>query len=647
MTTVLIILLTTAGMFIAHGQSVPSAPFSRGVNLTTWFQEPGARQIQFSKYTKKDFADIKSLGCDVIRLPINLHAMTSGAPSYILDPLFLAMLDKAVDWAEELQLHIIIDNHTFDPAANTPVNIHTVLVPVWKQLATHLRERSEFVSYEVLNEPHGIDENLWNTIQKMIIDSIRSVDAKHAIIVGPINWNSVYGLAGLPAYTDPHLIYTFHFYEPYIFTHQGVGAPWASPSLAPLAGVPFPYDAVRMPPLPDTLKGTWIEGAYNNYPAAGTNDAVKTMLDIAAAFRDSRNMPVYCGEFGVAMLNSPDEDRVRWYRLVREHLEHRGIVWTMWDYQSGLGLFTKGSAELFEHDLNVPLVTALGLDVPPQTPYVKLPDSLPVVLYDDFAGPRLRTYFNGSYGDLYSTQNPFSGTYAIRFGNAPQYEVIQFKFVPVKDLSLLRARGGTLSMKLRSASPGLVFDVRFVDTKTGPEDRPWRMRKTISSAVVPWDGEWHSLSIPLSSFTEHGAWDNGWYDPVGAFDWSSVNHFEIVSEQSSLSGKEVYFDDLCIDVLVPESVTEAAVPAEFALHQNYPNPFNPSTTIRYGLASRSQVTLTVFNTLGQQVATLVQGEQEAGYHEVQFDGSGLASGVYLYRLQAGDFVQSLKLTLLR
>ena len=104
------------------------------------------------------------------------------------------------------------------------------------------------------------------------------------------------------------------------------------------------------------------------------------------------------------------------------------------------------------------------------------------------------------------------------------------------------------------------------------------------------------------------------------------------------------------------------LPAVFWLSQNYPNPFNPSTTIMYALPERSYVRLTVFNTLGQQVATLVQGEQEAGYHEVQFDGSGLASGVYLYRLQvrgsdsaaprdsksgAGEFVQTRKLVLLQ
>jgi hypothetical protein len=88
-------------------------------------------------------------------------------------------------------------------------------------------------------------------------------------------------------------------------------------------------------------------------------------------------------------------------------------------------------------------------------------------------------------------------------------------------------------------------------------------------------------------------------------------------------------------------------PVAISLSQNYPNPFNPSTTIRYGLPQRSHVTLTVFNTLGQQVATLVQGEQEGGYHEAVFDASGLASGVYLYRLQAGEFVQTRKLVLVR
>ncbi len=89
-----------------------------------------------------------------------------------------------------------------------------------------------------------------------------------------------------------------------------------------------------------------------------------------------------------------------------------------------------------------------------------------------------------------------------------------------------------------------------------------------------------------------------------------------------------------------------ALPARATL-ENYPNPFNPSTTIRYELPHSTQVYLAVYNTLGQRIATLVQGPQEAGTYEVKFDGSNLASGAYFYRLQAGSFVLTKKLLLMK
>lgn len=92
---------------------------------------------------------------------------------------------------------------------------------------------------------------------------------------------------------------------------------------------------------------------------------------------------------------------------------------------------------------------------------------------------------------------------------------------------------------------------------------------------------------------------------------------------------------------------DRGAPAAFTLLQSFPNPFNPSTTIRYGLSHPSHVTLTVFNTLGQQLAALVDEDQGSGYHEVKFDGTALASGVYFYRLQAGAYSETRTLLLLR
>jgi hypothetical protein len=101
------------------------------------------------------------------------------------------------------------------------------------------------------------------------------------------------------------------------------------------------------------------------------------------------------------------------------------------------------------------------------------------------------------------------------------------------------------------------------------------------------------------------------------------------------------------DMIPSAGLSNIPVASEFVLDQNYPNPFNPATTIRYNLPHKSQVLLTVYNTLGQQVATLVQGQQEAGSYEVTFNGSALASGVYFYRLEAGSFVGTKRLLLLK
>jgi hypothetical protein len=97
------------------------------------------------------------------------------------------------------------------------------------------------------------------------------------------------------------------------------------------------------------------------------------------------------------------------------------------------------------------------------------------------------------------------------------------------------------------------------------------------------------------------------------------------------------------------SVDPAAteMPREFSLDQNYPNPFNPSTTIRYEVPRSLRVSLKVYNTLGQDVATLVNEEKPAGVYRVQFNGSALASGVYFYCFQAGDHIASRRMLVLK
>ena len=100
-------------------------------------------------------------------------------------------------------------------------------------------------------------------------------------------------------------------------------------------------------------------------------------------------------------------------------------------------------------------------------------------------------------------------------------------------------------------------------------------------------------------------------------------------------------------VIAEESAVSAAVPNAYTLNQNYPNPFNPSTTIAYAIPADGHVELTLFNALGQQVATLAEGWRMAGSYSIAVDASDLSAGTYFYRLRAGDQVLHRKMTLLK
>ena len=498
-------------------------------------------------------------------------------------------------------------------------------------MATHYQDRSDLIYFEVLNEPHGISDALWNAIQQDVVEVIRSVDDSHTIIVGPASWNSFSNLAAMPIYEDDNLIYTFHFYDPFVFTHQG--ASWSG--MQDLGGVPFPYQAAEMPDFPSSLQGTWIQGAFNDYQNTGTPEQVRNLIDIAVDFSESRQVPIFCGEFGVYQPLSDEPDRVYWYEVVRSYLEEKNIAWTMWDYHGGFGLFNEDGNDLFEHDLNVPLLEALGFNVPEQTPFSIAPDSTGFMIYDDFIGTNI---WNASFGagDLryYNMEQPNYGIHCIRWSGADQYSAISLDFQPNRDLSYLREQDFVLDFFVRGDTPTLSFDIRFLDTDTAdPNDRPWRSRVTISELDVDWNLRWHHLRIPLTDFAEHGAWENNtWYNPNGSFDWTAIDRLEIVAEHQDLHGTFLWFDQLQItdqdtavindnSVLVGDVDTPASPEMEVRL---FPNPSSdrlyiaPAETERFSYELRDSY------------GRLIEKGDFQG--ETQINLQRLPAGLYLLRL---------------
>jgi hypothetical protein len=141
--------------------------------------------------------------------------------------------------------------------------------------------------------------------------------------------------------------------------------------------------------------------------------------------------------------------------------------------------------------------------------------------------------------------------------------------------------------------------------------------------------------------------DTTWY----ALDWLLVKGIGIYHEETlEISGRHLLgaiINGVKYGSVLSIPEIHSTVPTNLALFQNYPNPFNPSTTINYELPKSSEVRLSVFDILGREVSVLVNERREAGVHEVKFDSSNLASGVYFYRLQAGNFVQSKKLVIVK
>ena len=175
---------------------------------------------------------------------------------------------------------------------------------------------------------------------------------------------------------------------------------------------------------------------------------------------------------------------------------------------------------------------------------------------------------------------------------------------------------------LPPAPPSGVFDVRYSSQKL-VEDLSSEKEINISNAVYPITVKTENVELNIK-------------------DGFTGKIFNRILKD----GEQVTINDNSINKIIVDG--KESIPVSFNLEQNYPNPFNPTTKISYDLPDETNVTLKVFNSLGQEVMTLVnEQKQQAGRYQVTFNSAGLASGIYLYKIQAGNFVQTKKMILMK
>ncbi|MBK7979627.1 MAG: cellulase family glycosylhydrolase [Ignavibacteriae bacterium] len=507
--------------------------FSKGVNLTNWFQVENSVQIDFTKFTKDDFKYLKSIGCDVVRIPINFQAMTDKNNNYNVDNYLLFLLDNVCDWAEELNLNIIIDNHPFRKDI-TNENYAEILTPIWKQLSKHFKDRSNLIYYEILNEPHGIDNSMWNKIQTNVVREIRKIDNAHTIIIGAAEFYSYDLLNSLELLNDENIIYTFHFYDPFLFTHQGSG--WVNPSMDKIKNIPFPYSKSNLPNLDFSYKNTWIQNIYNRYNIEGSVVHIKNLLNKISQFGKSKNVKLFCGEFGVLNYSVNNSDRNFWYKIVSESLTNADIAWTVWDFNGDFGMFDhnqKINKNLFE-----------SLSFSPNEYRIVISNVNKIKIFSDFTEKGIKPIRSSDAKNLlFSNTITAEGKYSIQWENPERYSNLSFDFLPNLDLDdFVNKAALVFSIKFTNDSK---IDVRLIDSKNNNRnDHSWRRRFTITSNDL---NKWQKIRIPLNQFEENGAFENGkWLMPENKFDWKDIDKLEFVAEHESLFGKTIYLDDIQI-----------------------------------------------------------------------------------------------------
>ncbi len=267
-----------------------------------------------SKLKTDYFAEIARAGFLSVRLPIqwSLHAALS--PPYTIDPKFFERVDRALDQALAHKLSVVIDVHHYYEMDSDPNQQFPRLLGLWQQIATHFRGRPAQVFFELLNEPHDkLSDEVWNPMVAQLLSVIRKTNPERAVIVGAAPWNGLDGLENLklPA-KDRRLIVTFHYYEPFHFTHQS--APWVKDS--------------------EKWKGETWRGTQSQV-AALTMD-----FDKAASLGRLLGRPLYLGEFG-AYQEADIESRIVWTRAVRQAASQHGISACYWEFDGGFGLFDR------------------------------------------------------------------------------------------------------------------------------------------------------------------------------------------------------------------------------------------------------------------------------------------------------------------
>jgi endoglucanase len=283
--------------------TAPDQPFKRGVNILGY--DPYWKDASKRRFEWRHFAEIRKAGFDFVR--VNLQVFSHMDAQNRLDPAWLAKLDDVVAQAQSAGLGVILDEHDFNPCSEDLAVCRAKLPAFWRQVAPRFANAPRNVAFELLNEPHAkLDAAAWNAFMPELLAIVRETNPTRIVVVGPTSWNSFHELANFKLPSDPNLLVTYHYYDPFRFTHQG--ATWVGDELLKLSGVTWGSEADRA--------------------------ALAADFDQVAAWSKAHDRPILLGEFGAYdKSGTPMAYRSAYTAAVRSEAEKRGFGWAYWQFE--------------------------------------------------------------------------------------------------------------------------------------------------------------------------------------------------------------------------------------------------------------------------------------------------------------------------
>lgn len=306
MNMIIVLVMYVCTVFVGQIISKPIT-IGRAVNLGNALEAPN--EGDWGVILEEEFFKlIKEKKFTAIRIPIRWSAHLENGK---IESKFMERVDWAVRNTLEQGLIPIVNIHHYDKLNEEPETEKEQFLKIWEELSSHYKNYSDSLVFEILNEPHGKIDPLWNDLQKEALAVIRKANKERTVIITPAQWGGLNNLEALSIPSnDKNLILSIHYYSPFQFTHQG--AEWVDGS--------------------DAWLGTQWKG--NRFDKL----SIQKDMERIDEFSKKNNIPVFIGEFG-AYSKADMKSRARWTEYCGRIFERYNFSWSYWEFCSGFGIY--------------------------------------------------------------------------------------------------------------------------------------------------------------------------------------------------------------------------------------------------------------------------------------------------------------------